>query len=163
MSGGSTTEKAIFAAGCFWGIEHAYRQFEGVLEATSGYIGGKTENPTYQEVCAGDTMHAEAVLVEFDPELVSYEQLVESFWTLHDPTQRNRQGPDIGTQYRSAIFCVTDDQRNIAERSRAAAQERFARPIATEIVSAPTFWPAEEYHQRYFEKQGIQSCHLPQS
>lgn len=163
MSEPISTQTAIFAAGCFWGVEHEFRQINGVLDAQVGYTGGTTANPTYQEVCNGDTMHAEAVKVEFDPSVVSFQELVEAFWDLHDPTQRNRQGPDYGTQYRSAIFYVSDEQRQIAEKSRSNAQPRFSSPIATEIVAADTFWPAEEYHQRYFEKQGIQSCNISNS
>lgn len=153
---------AMFAAGCFWGVEHTFRQLDGVLEAISGYSGGRTVDPSYRQVCTGTTGHAETVLVEFDPARVSYEQLLAAFWQMHDPTQLNRQGPDHGTQYRSAIFVADGDQRAAAEASRAAedASGRHARPIVTEITDAGPFYRAEEYHQRYFEKHGIQGCHL---
>lgn len=156
------TETAIFAAGCFWGIEHAYRQIEGVLDAVSGYIGGHTANPTYREVCSGTTGHAEAVRVTFDPDSVSYETLLQTFWAIHDPTQVNRQGPDVGTQYRSEIFVTTAQQRSAAERSKAEeeASGRHARPIATGITEAGRFYEAESYHQRYFEKHGVRGCGL---
>src|SRR6478735_3568003 len=138
------TEKATFAAGCFWGVEHAFMQIDGVTATQVGYIGGTVDDPDYRTVCSGRTGHAEAVEVEYDPEQVSYEQLLAVFWGEHDPTQKNRQGPDVGTQYRSEIFVHTPEQR----------------PIATEISDAPTFWPAEEYHQRYFEKHGQVACKL---
>jgi peptide-methionine (S)-S-oxide reductase len=145
---------AIFAAGCFWHVEHRFRNVGGVIDVESGYTGGHVENPSYKQVCAGDTGHAEAVRVEYDPERVSYESLVEVFWRCHDPTQVNRQGPDIGSQYRSAIFYVDEDQRRAAEAARDAAAERYKEPIATEITPAGTFYRAEDYHQRYFEKHG---------
>lgn len=150
------TEKATFAAGCFWGIEAAFRRIEGVTDATVGYTGGNTDNPTYQQVCTGRTGHAEAVLVAYDPARVSYGQLLDAFWAMHDPTQRNRQGPDVGSQYRSAIFYHTPEQQAAAIASKAALGKsgRMRRPIATEIVPAQTFWRAEEYHQRYHEKHG---------
>ncbi|HUY11765.1 MAG TPA: peptide-methionine (S)-S-oxide reductase MsrA [Candidatus Dormibacteraeota bacterium] len=154
------SEKAIFAAGCFWGVEAGFLQVPGVLDVTSGYTGGKTENPSYREVCGHGTGHAEAVEVTFDPEKVSYDALVAYFWRMHDPTQVNRQGPDIGSQYRSAIFVLSPEQRRIAEASKDAAQASFAKPIATEIVDATKFWPAEAYHQRYFERNAI-ACHVP--
>ncbi len=151
---------ATFGAGCFWGVEVAFRQVPGVNDAAVGYCGGAMENPTYQDVCTGTTGHAEVVEVEFDPEQVSYETLVELFWQCHDPTTLNRQGPDVGTQYRSAIFFHSPEQHQAAETSRTAAQERFPRPIATEITAASTFYRAEEYHQQYLEKRGLGSCHL---
>ncbi len=154
------TEKAIFAAGCFWGVEAGFLQVPGVLDVTSGYTGGHTEHPTYREVCAHGTGHAEAVEVLFDPSKVRYDDLVAYFWRMHDPTQVNRQGPDIGSQYRSAIFVLSPEQREIAEASKRAAQASFSKPIATEIVDATTFWPAEAYHQRYFERNAI-ACHVP--
>jgi peptide-methionine (S)-S-oxide reductase len=155
------TEKATFAAGCFWGVESAFRGVPGVVSARVGYTGGVTEAPTYEQVCTDRTGHAEAVEVEFDPGTLSYEQLLEVFWTVHDPTQKNRQGPDVGTQYRSAIFVHGDEQEIAARRSLAAAQARFPRPIATEVVSAGPFWEAEEYHQRYYDKRGIDpTCHI---
>lgn len=148
---------AIFAAGCFWHVEHAFRQVEGVRDVECGYTGGHVENPGYREVCTGTTGHAEAVRVEFDPDRVGYDELLRVFWDCHDPTQVNRQGPDIGTQYRSAIFVLDEDQREAAERSRneQAWSGRHQRRIATEIVPAGPFYRAEEYHQRYFEKNGI--------
>ena len=155
------SEKATFAAGCFWGVEAAFRQIPGVLDAVSGYSGGTTENPTYEQVCSKRTGHAEAVEVTFDPSKVAYGQLLDAFWAMHDPTQVNRQGPDIGTQYRSAIFVHSPDQRTDAEASRARAQQGREAPIATEIVQASIFYPAEAYHQRYAERHGI-ACHVPQ-
>ncbi len=147
----------IFAAGCFWHVEHAFRQVPGVSEVESGYIGGHVDNPTYKLVCREDTGHAEAVRVTYDPQRVSYEQLLATFWQSHDPTQVDRQGPDIGRQYRSAIFYCDEDQREAAERSKRELQwsNRLKGTIATEIVPADTFYRAEEYHQRYFEKNGI--------
>ena len=153
-------ELATFGAGCFWGIEVAFRQVPGVDDAAVGYCGGTLENPTYQDVCTGTTGHAEVVEVEFDPEQVAYETLVDLFWQCHDPTTLNRQGPDVGTQYRSAIFFHSPEQQQAAESSRTAAQERINRPIATEITGASTFYRAEEYHQQYLEKRGLGSCHL---
>jgi peptide-methionine (S)-S-oxide reductase len=152
------TEKAIFAAGCFWGVEHAFMQIEGVTATAVGYTGGSLDNPDYRTVCGGRTGHAEAVEVEFDPSIVSYEQLLAVFWGEHDPTQKDRQGPDIGSQYRSGIFVFSPDQRATAEASLAAMQTHLGRPIVTEITDASTFWRAEEYHQRYFEKTGRSSC-----
>ncbi|HEV7180035.1 MAG TPA: peptide-methionine (S)-S-oxide reductase MsrA [Candidatus Baltobacteraceae bacterium] len=154
-----STEHATFAAGCFWGVEAAFRQLPGVLDAVSGYTGGHTDNPTYREVCSGRTGHAEAVDVTYDPATITYENLVEAFWKVHDPTQRNRQGPDVGSQYRSAIFTHTPEQERIADESRDRAQRSFQKPIATEIVAARAFWPAEDYHQRYAERNGI-ACHV---
>jgi peptide-methionine (S)-S-oxide reductase len=155
-----TTQTATFAAGCFWGVEAAFRQVPGVLEAVSGYTGGRSENPTYRQVCSHTTGHAEAVEVRFDPSRVSYEQLLGVFWQIHDPTQLNRQGPDVGDQYRSAIFTHGDEQQRAAIASRNAEQGKHRAPIVTQIVSAPRFWPAEEYHQRYFEKNGGAACHV---
>lgn len=149
------TEKAIFGAGCFWGIEAEFRKVEGVIEAVSGYSGGHTENPSYGAVCSGATGHAEVVEVEYDPSKVSYEELLEVFWKEHDPTQLNRQGPDVGTQYRSVIFFTTPEQEAAAHASKEKAQERFRKPIVTQIVSASEFYRAEEYHQRYFEKNRL--------
>jgi peptide-methionine (S)-S-oxide reductase len=155
------TEKAIFAAGCFWGVEAAFREVDGVVEAISGYTGGHTDRPSYREVCGDRTGHAEAVEVEFDPSKVSYERLLDVFWQIHDPTQVNRQGPDVGSQYRSGIFYLTPEQETEAKTSREQAQDRVSRPIATEITQASTFWPAEDYHQRYFEQHGFVGCHVP--
>ncbi|MCP5431905.1 MAG: peptide-methionine (S)-S-oxide reductase MsrA [Alphaproteobacteria bacterium] len=148
--------KATFAAGCFWGVEHRFRQLEGVSDAVSGYAGGTTANPTYKQVCSGRTGHAEAVQVTYDPAVISYETLVDHFFATHDPTQLNRQGPDVGTQYRSAIFTHDEAQLAAAKaaRDRLAASGRFARPVVTEIVPLRSFFPAEEYHQRYVEKHG---------
>jgi peptide-methionine (S)-S-oxide reductase len=152
------TEQATFAAGCFWGVEAEFRQIPGVVATTVGYTGGRAQRPTYEQVCSHTTGHAEAVLVEFDPGQVSYEELLDAFWRLHDPTQLNRQGPDVGDQYRSAIFFHSPEQEAAAKASREAAQERFSKPIVTEITEAPEFWPAEDYHQRYLEKRGLASC-----
>jgi peptide-methionine (S)-S-oxide reductase len=156
------TEIATFGAGCFWGVEAAFRRVPGVLEAMSGYSGGHTENPTYKDVCTDQTGHAEVVQVTFDPSKVGYEQLLEVFWRIHDPTQVNRQGPDFGKQYRTAIFFHTPEQRALALKSKQAleASGKFKRPVATEITPAGAFWRAEEYHQRYLEKQGRESCHI---
>jgi peptide-methionine (S)-S-oxide reductase len=151
-------EKATFAAGCFWGIEVAFRQTPGVTDAVVGYSGGHTQNPNYEQVCSGRTGHAEAVEVSFDPQKISYAQLLQVFWQCHDPTQMNRQGPDIGTQYRSAIFFHSPQQAEAARASR-AQQQGSGRPIVTEITPATVFYPAEEYHQRYLEKHGRAACH----
>ena len=154
------TETATFAAGCFWGVEVTFRNVDGVLDARVGYTGGHADNPTYREVCTDTTGHAEAVEVVFDPERVSYDELLEVFWDNHDPTQVNRQGPDYGSQYRTAIFYHSPEQKAAAERSKAAldASGKLPRPVATEIAPAATFWAAEEYHQRYLEKRGQASC-----
>jgi peptide-methionine (S)-S-oxide reductase len=153
--------KATFAAGCFWGVEDAFRQVKGVTSTAVGYIGGHTQNPTYKEVCTNSTGHAEAVEVEFDPKQVSYKELLAAFFQSHDPTQLNRQGPDYGTQYRSAIFFHDATQEAEAREAVAALGKSgiFKRPIVTQIVAAPEFYRAEEYHQKYFEKQGIRACH----
>jgi peptide-methionine (S)-S-oxide reductase len=153
-------EKATLAAGCFWGVEAAFRQIDGVTDAPVGYTGGSLVNPNYRDVCSGRTGHAEAVEVEFDPARVSYEKLLDAFWNMHDPTTLNRQGPDVGTQYRSAIFFHSPEQETIARASMEKAQARIRRPITTEVTPASAFYRAEEYHQRYFEKQGLQSCHI---
>ena len=149
-------EKATFAAGCFWGIETAYRKLEGVLDVAVGYEGGSIENPSYQDVCTGQSGHAEVVEVNYDPEKISYDELLDVFWNIHDPTTLNRQGPDIGTQYRSAIFFHSDDQKRKAELSKSSKQSAGTYPdgIVTEITPHKTFHRAEEYHQRYFEKMG---------
>jgi peptide-methionine (S)-S-oxide reductase len=159
---GHAMEKATFAAGCFWGVEAALRGIKGVKDTAVGYTGGHTPQPTYEDVCTDKTGHAEAVEVQFDPAEVSYEQLLEAFWELHDPTQRNRQGPDVGSQYRSAIFFHTPQQQAaaIAAKERLDASGRLRRPIATEIVPAAPFHRAEEYHQQYLEKRGQASCHI---
>jgi peptide-methionine (S)-S-oxide reductase len=151
-------EKATFGAGCFWQVEVEFRNTDGVKDAVVGYIGGSTERPSYEDVCTGRTGHAEAVEVTFDPNEVSYDELLEVFWGLHDPTQKNRQGPDVGTQYRSAIFFHTPEQEKQAIASRDRTQANFSKPIATEVVPAGSFWPAEDYHQRYLEKRGLATC-----
>ncbi|MGH6888826.1 MAG: peptide-methionine (S)-S-oxide reductase MsrA [Rhizomicrobium sp.] len=153
-------EKATFGAGCFWGVESFFREVPGVVDATSGYAGGHTQNPTYKEVCSDRTGHAEVVEVIFDPTKVSYDRLLEVFFQNHDPTQLNRQGPDVGTQYRSAIFYHAPEQERAAQAKKAAYAGRFKRPVVTTIEPAPPFWRAEEYHQRYFEKNGLPSCHV---
>jgi len=156
------TSKATFAAGCFWGVEAKFRKVLGVSDAAAGYLGGALEHPTYEAVCTGKTGHAEVVQVEFDPTVVSFEQLLDVFWDLHDPTTLNRQGPDTGTQYRSAIFFHDADQQAAAEVSKAKIDSsgEFPNPIVTEIAPATTFYRAEEYHQRYLEKRGIDSCSI---
>jgi len=157
------TEKATFAAGCFWGVEAAFRKADGVTKTTVGYTGGKKTNPTYEEVCTDRTGHAEAVLVEYDPLKVSYERLLDIFWNEHDPTTQNRQGPDVGSQYRSAIFYHTSEQRDAALGSKKKLEDSSKhgrRRIVTEIVPATEFYPAEEYHQRYYEKHNMTSCRI---
>ena len=155
-------QKATFAAGCFWGVEATFRRIPGVSSTRVGYIGGKTENPTYKEVCTDGTGHAEAVEIDFDPSKVSYRELLNVFWENHDPTQLNRQGPDWGTQYRSAIFYHSPGQKAEAEASKQELEDghRYSKPIATQIVPAPTFYAAEDYHQQYLEKRGLASCHV---
>ena len=152
--------KATFGAGCFWGVEAAFRQVDGVTATAVGYEGGTLENPTYQDVCSHTTGHAEVVEVTYDPDQVSYEQLLDVFWAKHDPTQLNRQGWDIGDQYRSVIFFHDEEQRETAERSKAEldASGRYRKPIVTHVEPAQTFYRAEDYHQRYLEKQGRASC-----
>ncbi len=156
--GPAGSERATFAAGCFWGVEAGFRAIEGVLETAVGYTGGLTDNPTYREVCGKATGHAEAVEVHFDPARVSYEELLAHFWDSHNPTTRNRQGVDIGSQYRSAVFTHSPEQQAGALASRASEQSKHRREIVTEIAPASRFWRAEEYHQRYFEKSGRSSC-----
>ena len=154
-------ETATFAAGCFWGVEATFRLTAGVQSTAVGYTGGVTENPNYKEVCTGRTNHAEAVEVVFDPEKVSYQTLLDIFWDNHDPTTLNRQGPDVGTQYRSEIFFHSPEQEAAARASKEKAQPKFRKPIMTAIVPAETFYRAEEYHQQYLEKRGLASCHIP--
>jgi methionine-S-sulfoxide reductase len=151
-------KRATFGAGCFWGVEAAFRRIDGVSNTRVGYAGGRVDNPTYQQVCSDSTGHAEVVEVTYDGERVPYEQLLAVFWAEHDPTQVNRQGPDVGSQYRSVIFVEDDEQRAAAEASRARLQERVGRPVATPIEDAPPFWEAEDYHQQYLEKRGLASC-----
>lgn len=153
-------EKATFAAGCFWGVEEEFRHVPGVKATTVGYTGGTMVNPTYRDVCTDTTGHAEAVLVEYDPAQVSYDKLLDVFWNAHDPTTMDRQGPDIGTQYRSAIFFHTPEQEAAARTSKERAQQRLKRPIVTEVVPASDFYRAEEYHQQYLAKRGAASCRL---
>ena len=151
-------KKATFGAGCFWGVEAAFRRLDGVGATRVGYAGGHKDNPSYKEVCSKDTGHAEVVEVSYDEDAIPYEALLAVFWAEHDPTQLNRQGPDVGTQYRSAIFVHDEEQRAAAEASRARVQERLRRPVVTQIEHAPPFWEAEDYHQRYLEKRGLSSC-----
>jgi peptide-methionine (S)-S-oxide reductase len=155
-------EKATFGAGCFWGVEETFRHVDGVTDTAVGYMGGTLANPTYKDVCTDTTGHAEVVQVTYDPARVSYEKLLEVFWNAHDPTQLNRQGPDFGKQYRSAIFFHTPEQETTARASkqRLEASGPLRRPIATQIVPAAEFWRAEEYHQRYLAKRGVSSCHI---
>jgi len=156
------TEKATFAAGCFWGVEATYRQIDGVVSTAVGYIGGKRDNPTYQDVCTDSTGHAEAVEVTYDSARVSYDALLKVFWENHDPTTLNRQGPDVGTQYRSAIFFHSPEQEAAARASKEALEKAhaFKRPIVTQIVPATAFWRAEDYHQQYLEKRGLAHCSI---
>jgi peptide-methionine (S)-S-oxide reductase len=154
------TEKATFGAGCFWGVEIEFRNVPGVVDTAVGYEGGTLANPTYEDVCSHTTGHAEVVQVEFDPEEVSYDQLLDLFWDVHDPTQVNRQGADVGSNYRSVIFFHSPEQQEKALESKARAQGRYERPIATEIAPAAEFWRAEEYHQQYLVKRGLATCRI---
>jgi peptide-methionine (S)-S-oxide reductase len=161
LDGEMEREKATFAGGCFWGVEHLFNEVPGVIEAVSGYAGGHVDKPSYEQVCGGRTGHAEAVEVTYDPSKVTYEQLLNSFWNMHDPTTLNRQGPDTGHQYRSVIFFHTPQQEDAARRSKEEAQKSFDHRIVTEIIPATQFCLAEEYHQRYFQKHpGHYSCHF---
>lgn len=158
---GMSTEKAMFGAGCFWGVEETFRKLKGVTETAVGYAGGKKENPTYEDVCSDETGHAEVVEVQFDPAQISYDELLDVFWSNHNPTTLNRQGPDVGTQYRSVVFYHSPAQKAAAEaaKEKIGKSGRFGgRPIVTQIEPAPTFWRAEEYHQRYLEKRGQSHC-----
>lgn len=154
------TEKALVGAGCFWGVEAAFRQLKGVTNVTVGYSGGTKANPSYENVCSGTTGHAETALVEFDPQKISYSEILGEFWRMHDPTQKNRQGPDVGHQYRSVIFYFSEEQKKLAggSKQKLAQSKKFSKPIVTEIVAAGSFWPAESYHQRYLEKNGEAVC-----
>ena len=155
-------QKATFGAGCFWGVEAVFQQIKGVTSTAVGYSGGSLDNPTYENVCTDKTGHAEVVQVEYDPAQVSYERLLDVFWSNHDPTTRNRQGPDVGTQYRSVIFYHSPQQKEAAVASKEKVEKsgKYKRPLVTEIVSASTFWRAEDYHQQYLEKRGMSSCHI---
>jgi peptide-methionine (S)-S-oxide reductase len=155
-------EKATFAAGCFWGVEAAFREVPGIVSTAVGYMGGTLKNPTYEDVCTDRTGHAEVVQVEYDPSTVSYDGLLKVFWEVHDPTTLNRQGPDVGTQYRSVIFFHTPEQEAQAKASKEQLEQRrvYKRPIVTAIVPASEFWRAEEYHQQYFEKRGVAHCRV---
>jgi len=150
-------EIATLAAGCFWGVEAAFEKIKGIEKTTVGYTGGKTKNPTYEQVCTNKTGHAEAIQIMYNPEEIKYDQILEIFWTIHDPTQLNRQGPDIGTQYRSAIFYHSEEQKKIAEQSKENKQKQYNKKIVTENYTSQEFYPAEEYHQKYLEKQGLTS------
>jgi peptide-methionine (S)-S-oxide reductase len=152
------TETATFGAGCFWGVEVEFRNTPGVTDAAAGYMGGDLDHPTYEDVCSDRTGHAEVVQLEFDPDRVSYERLVERFFELHDPTQLNRQGPDVGSQYRSVVFFHDPEQQRVAEAVRERVGERFSRPVVTQVEPASTFWRAEDYHQQYLVKRGLASC-----
>lgn len=154
------TKKALFGAGCFWGVEAAFRKINGVVDTRVGYAGGDVPRPSYERVCTGTTGHAEVVEVTYNPEVISYPDLLEAFWNMHNPTEVNRQGPDVGDQYRSVIFYYTPEQKQEAEESQRALEEsgKYSRPIATVIQPAPEFYEAEEYHQRYFEKSGRTVC-----
>ncbi len=158
----STTQLATFGAGCFWGIEETYRNIPGVIDTAVGYMGGKKSNPTYREVCTDRTGHAEVVQVTYDPSQVSYDELLRVFWTNHNPTTKNRQGPDVGSQYRSAVFFHTPEQEAAARVSKDELErtDAFRKPIVTEITAAPTFYPAEDYHQQYLAKRGMAACHV---
>jgi len=155
-------EKATFAAGCFWGVEARFQQLPGVIATAVGYEGGSLASPTYQQVCTDRTGHAEAVDIDFDPSKITYQQLLDEFFALHDPTQLNRQGPDWGSQYRSAVFYHSPEQEKTAKETiaRLTAEKKFSKPIVTQVVPAETFWRAEEYHQKYLEKRGQVSCHI---
>ncbi|WDI30434.1 peptide-methionine (S)-S-oxide reductase MsrA [Hyphococcus flavus] len=157
------TEIAVFAAGCFWGVEQTFRDTKGVTETEVGYTGGHKESPTYEQVCRKSTGHAEAVRVTYDPGTISYDELLDVFWNCHNPTQVNRQGPDIGDQYRTAVFTLNDQQQKaaVASRENLSASGQFDKPIATVIEPLGTWWKAEEYHQQYFEKNGGGACHIP--
>ena len=155
-----TIEVATFAAGCFWGVEDVFMTLKGVLETEVGYTGGTTENPTYKDVCYKNTGHAEALKITFDPSVITYDQLLDFFWRMHDPTTFNRQGPDVGSQYRSAIFTHSPAQEEQAKASKEKAQSQFPKKIVTFIEPAPVFYPAEEYHQKYFQKNGGGGCHI---
>jgi len=151
---------ATFGAGCFWGVEAAFQKLKGVTKTTVGYMGGTLKNPTYEQICTNTTGHAEVIQIQFNSEKISYKQLLDVFWELHDPTQLNRQGPDMGTQYRSVIFYHTNEQKKLSEETREKQQKNYKKKIVTEITSAQEFYPAEEYHQKYLEKHGSSHCRM---
>jgi peptide-methionine (S)-S-oxide reductase len=151
-------KKATFAAGCFWGVEATFQKINGVIKTTVGYMGGNLKNPTYEDVCTDKTGHSEVIRILYNPQKINFEQLLEIFWKIHDPTQLNRQGPDIGTQYKSAIFYHDEQQKKIVEESKNKEQKKHSKTIVTKIIPAEEFYPAEEYHQKYLEKQGLKSC-----
>lgn len=151
-------EKATFGAGCYWGVEASFQKIKGINSTRVGYMGGKTKNPTYEQVCTDETGHAEVVQIKYNPSVVSYDKLLEVFWSTHDPTQLNRQGPDIGTQYRSVIFYHSEEQKQIAEKSKQKQLEKYNKEIVTEITPAKEFFSAEEYHQKYLEKNKLFHC-----
>lgn len=153
-------EIATFGAGCFWGVEPAFQKLKGAVKTTVGYMGGTLKNPTYEQVCTNTTGHAEVIQIQFNPDEISYEQLLDVFWELHDPTQLNRQGPDMGTQYRSVIFYHTKEQKKLSEETREKQQKNYTKKLVTEITSAQKFYPAEEYHQKYLEKHGLSHCRM---
>ena len=155
-------EKATFGAGCFWGVEEAFRKVKGIISTTVGYMGGSMKNPSYEDVCTDTTGHVEAVQVEYDPNIVSYEKLLDTFWNVHDPTTPNQQGPDVGTQYRSVIFFHTEEQKKkaIASKEKLEKSGKYTRHVVTEIIKATTFYKAEEYHQKYLMKRGLGVCHI---
>ncbi|MBL8880755.1 MAG: peptide-methionine (S)-S-oxide reductase MsrA [Phycisphaerales bacterium] len=157
-------QTAMFGAGCFWGVEETFRQTKGVVKTEVGYAGGNVDNPTYKQVCTDRTGHAEVVRIEFNPALVSYEQLLDIFWANHNPTTLNRQGPDVGSQYRSAVFYFTPEQKATAEASKERLEKsgKWKKPIVTEITEAKPFWRAEDYHQQYLAKRGLSNCHVPE-
>lgn len=152
-------EKAAFGAGCFWGVEETFRKVPGVISTAVGYMGGSTNNPTYKDVCTDKTGHAEVVLIEYDPSKIPYENLLDIFWSIHDPTQLNRQGPDVGAQYRSVIFFYNNKQKEKAMKSKREQSEKYKNPIVTEIIKASEFYKAEEYHQKYLMKRNSKTCH----
>lgn len=153
-------EFATFGAGCFWGVEAIFQKIKGVVKTTVGYMGGNTKNPTYEQVCTDKTGHAEVIQITYDPEQINYEKLLDKFWEIHDPTQLNRQGPDIGTQYKSVIFYHNEMQKRFSERSKNRQQKNYNKKIVTEITPALEFYPAEEYHQKYYEKHGLTNCKI---
>ena len=156
----SKLETAIFACGCFWGVEDYFSKVKGVKETKVGYTGGHTKSPTYEDICSDETGHAEAIEVKFDSKMVSFEELTRKFFAIHDPTQVNRQGPDVGSQYRSAVFYLNKEQKETAEKVKKEIEQKIGKKVATEITNASTFYPAEEYHQQYFKKRGGGTCHV---